>query len=221
MSDLLERFGRFFSAGTVLFREGEAGKEMYVVHSGSVTLTRRYKDREAVLAIVPPGEFFGEMAIVNNRPRSATATVKEDAWLLVIDSRTFEAMIRGKAEIAVRMIKAMAARLEQANLQIELLLLKDTNHRVVQCLRRMAEAQPAHDSGAAGVFLPVTIDAIAGKVALDEHQVAEVIDKLRQARLVMTAEEAGYDVDGFVVPEVGRLVDFLEFLEMKDRFGGV
>jgi CRP-like cAMP-binding protein len=192
---------------------------MYVVHSGSVALTRQLKDREAVLAIVPPGEFFGEMAIVNNRPRSATATVREDAWLLVIDSRTFEAMIRGKAEIAVRMIKAMANRLEQANLQIELLLLKDVNHRIVQCLRRLAETQGTQVEGGAGVFLPLTLAALAGRVALDEEQVVEVLERLRQARLVLTAAEAGYDVEGFVVPEVGRLVDFLEFLEMKERFG--
>jgi CRP-like cAMP-binding protein len=218
---LLDRFGRFYPAGTVLFREGEVGREMYVVHSGSVELTRRLKDRDAVLAIVPPGEFLGEMAIVNNRPRSATATVKEDAWLLVIDSRTFEAMIRGRSEIAVRMIKLMAARLEQANLQIELLLVKDLNHRVVQCLRRMAESQGAQVEGGAGVFLPVSLSALAGKVALDEEQVLEILDRLRQARLIMTADEAGYDVDGFIIPEVGRLVDFLEFLEMKERFGAV
>jgi CRP/FNR family transcriptional regulator, cyclic AMP receptor protein len=214
---LLDRFGKFFPAGHVLFREGDSGAEMYVVHSGSVELTRKLKDRDAVLAIVPPGEFFGEMAIVNNRPRSATATVKDDAWLLVIDSRTFEAMIRGKAEIAVRMIKQMAARLAHANLQIELLLLKDVNHRVVQCLRRLAETGGTQVEG--GVFLPLTLPALAGKVALDEDQVLEVLEKLRQARLVMTADEAGYEGEGFVVPEVGRLVDFLEFLEMKERFG--
>lgn len=214
---LLDRFGKFFPAGTVLFREGEPGQEMYVVHSGSVELTRKLKDRDAVLAIVPQGEFFGEMAIVNNRPRSATATVKDDAWLLVIDSRTFEAMIRGKAEIAVRMIKQMASRLAQANLQIELLLLKDVNHRVVQCLRRFAESGGTKVEG--GVFIPLTLSALAGKVALDEDQVLDVLDRLRQARLVMTAEESGYDAAGYVVPEVGRLVDFLEFLEMKERFG--
>src|SRR5512144_2302711 len=97
---LLERLGRRVPAGLVLFREGDPGREMYVVHSGRVELTRRMGDRDAHLAFVPPGEFFGEMAILNNRPRSATATVVEDAWLLVIDARTFEAMIRAKAEIA-------------------------------------------------------------------------------------------------------------------------
>src|SRR5450432_315206 len=106
---LLDKFGKFYPAGTVLFREGDPGREMFVIHSGKVELTRRMKDRDALLALLPAGEFFGEMAIVNNRPRSASATVREDSWLLVIDSRTFEAMIRGKAEIAVRMIKSMAA----------------------------------------------------------------------------------------------------------------
>jgi CRP-like cAMP-binding protein len=217
---LLDRFGKFFPAGTVLFREGEKGGEMYVVHSGKVELTRRMKDKDAVLAVLPAGEFFGEMAIVNNRPRSATATVREDSWLLVIEAKTFEAMIRGKAEIAVRLIKSMGARLEHANQQIELLLLTDSNHRVVQCLRRMAEQQGTPLEGG-GVLLPVSLNTVAGRVALEEDQVQEVIDRLRQARLVLTAEEAGYGPEGYIVPEVGRLLDFLEFLEMKERFSGV
>src|SRR6266568_7505356 len=132
------RLARQFPAGTVLFREGYAGREMYVVHSGKVELTRRMRDRDGHLLFVPPGEFFGEMAIVNNRPRSATATVVEDTDLLVIDARTFETMIRAKAEIAVRMIQLLAARLEHANQQIELLLLRDADHRVVHLLAHHA-----------------------------------------------------------------------------------
>lgn len=216
---LLERFGKFYPAGTTLFREGDAGSDMFVIHSGKVELTRRMKDRETILATLPPGEFFGEMAVVNNRPRSATATVREDAWLLVIDARTFEAMIRGKAEIAVRMIKAMAGRLERANQQIELLLLKDVNHRVVHCLRQLADQGTPVEGG--GIFIPMTVTQLAGRVAVDEPQVLEVIQRLRQARLVLPAPESGLAGDGFVVPEVGRLLDFLEFLEMKERFSGV
>jgi CRP/FNR family transcriptional regulator, cyclic AMP receptor protein len=216
---LLDKFGKFYPAGTTLFREGDVGNEMFVIHSGKVELTRRLKDRDTTLTILPPGEFFGEMAIVNRRPRSASAIVHEDAWLLVIDSRTFEAMIRGKAEIAVRMIKAMAGRLEQANQQIELLLLRDINHRVVQCLRQLSDrGQPI---GEGGLLIPITLPQLAGRVAVDEPQVAEVLDRLKQARLVVTAKEAGYEGEGFVIPEVGRLLDFLEFLQMKERFQSV
>ena len=197
---LLERFGRFYPAGTVLFHEGEAGKEMYVVHSGLVELTRRMKERDTVLALVRPGEFFGEMAIVNNRPRSASATVKEDSRILVIDSRTFEAMIRGKAEIAVRMIKALAGRLEQANQQIELLLLRDVNHRIVHCLRQLANSTGKLVDGGTGVLIPISLDTLAGRVALDEAQVIEVLERLGQARLVLTAADAGVEGKGSSSP---------------------
>ena len=83
------------------------------------------------------------MAILNGRPRSATAVVRDDARLLVIEGKTFEAMLRARPEIALRIIKALALRLENANQQVELLLLPTPNHRVVQCLRHMAEEQIA------------------------------------------------------------------------------
>jgi CRP-like cAMP-binding protein len=150
--------------------------------------------------------------------------VRRPARLLVIEGRTFEAMIRGKTEIAVRMIKTLAGRLERANQQIEILLLPTANHRVVQCLRRMAEEQ-LEAAGQAGVeaaiYIPVQLEDIAGRVALAPHEVAEILERLKQASLVMTAEEAGIQGTGYVVPEVGRLLDFLEFLELKEKFGRV
>jgi CRP/FNR family transcriptional regulator, cyclic AMP receptor protein len=155
------------------------------------------------------------MAIVNNRPRSGTATTKEDSWLLSIDSRTFGAMIRARTEIAVRMMKALAARLEQANQQIELLLVKDANHRVVRCLRQLAG--PHVEAEGPGVHIPITLESLASRVALEAEQVRDVVSRLRQARLVLTAQECGLEGEGFVVPEVGRLGEFLEFLQMKER----
>jgi CRP-like cAMP-binding protein len=173
-----------------------------------------------VLAVLPEGEFFGEMAIVNNRPRSATAVVRRQARLLVIDGQTFEAMIRGKTEIAVRMIKTIAGRLDRANQQVELLLLKDANHRVVQCLRHLAEEQVGRgESTGPAVYIPISLDDLAARVALTDDEVADVLQRLALARLVVHASEAGIEGHGYVVPEVGRLSEFLEFLELKEQFG--
>ncbi len=221
LGTLYERFGRAAPAGTVLFREGEPGHDMYVIQAGRVELLRRVKDRESVLAVLPPGEFFGEMAILNNRPRSATAIVVEDARLLVIGPRTFEAMIRGSAEIAVRMIKKLAGRLEQGNQQIETLLLRDANHRVGHVLRKVAESLGRQSDG--GVYIPISLGELAGRVGLQDHEVAEVLERLAQAKLIMMVDPEhaleGEEQSGYVIPEVGRLQDFLEFLEMKERFG--
>ena len=222
--DGLERFARDFAAGTVLFEEGQRGDFMYVVQSGEVEIRRMVGDDERLIAVLPPGEFFGEMAILNARPRSATAVVRTDSRLLVIEGRTFEAMLRARPEIALRIIKSLALRLESANQQVELLLLPTPNHRVVQCLRQMADEQirlaGAPMGSGSAIIVPTTIDAIATRVGLPVEEVADVLDRLRSARLVMSAEDAGLSGHGFIVPEVGRLLEFLEFLALKDRFDG-
>jgi CRP-like cAMP-binding protein len=223
VNDALERFARDFPAGAVLFEEGQPGDYMYVVQSGEVEIRRQVGETERVLAILPPGEFFGEMAILNGRPRSATAVCKTAARLLVIEGKTFEAMMRARPEIAMRIIKALATRLESANQHIELLLLPTPNHRVVQCLRHMAEEQlqlaGAHVATGSAILVPKRAEDVATRVGLPVHEVIEVIDRLRAARLVLMAEDAGIEGDGFIVPEVGRLLEFLEFLNLKDRFG--
>ena len=217
---LLERYARDYEVGTVLFREGDPGGEMYVIQSGEIEISRMMTgEKRQTLALLPAGEFFGEMAIINNRPRSATATVKKRARLLVIDGGTFEAMLRGKTEIAVRMIKSMAERLERANQQIELLLLKNSNHRVVVCLRQLADAYQV--DGYAGVYIPIPHAELARRVALPADDVLDILQRLALARLVVHSSEAGVEGDGYVVPEVGRLLEFLEFLELRDRFGEV
>lgn len=225
MIDALDRFARDFAPGTVLFEEGQPGDYMYVVQSGEVEIRRQVGETERVLAVLPAGEFFGEMAILNGRPRSATAVVRSTARLLVIEGRTFEAMLRARPEIAMRIIKSLATRLENANQHVELLLLPTPNHRVVQCMRHMAEEQmqlagTTHLGPGTAILVPKQVEDIAARVGLPVHEVIEVVDRLRQARLVMLAEDAGIEGNGFIVPEVGRLLEFLEFLNLKDRFGG-
>ncbi|MHB1846498.1 MAG: cyclic nucleotide-binding domain-containing protein, partial [Deltaproteobacteria bacterium] len=91
---LFQRFGRSFPKGTVLFREGDGGAEMYVVRSGKVAITKAVGNVEKLLATLGVGEFFGELSILSGKPRTASASVVEEAALLVIDPKTFEAMIR-------------------------------------------------------------------------------------------------------------------------------
>src|SRR6185503_9211110 len=178
---------------------------MYVVQSGEVEIRRQVGETERVLAVLPAGEFFGEMAILNGRPRSASAGVKAHARLLVIEGRTFEAMLRARPEIAIRIIKSLAARLESANQHVELLLLPTPDHRVVQCLRHLAEEQMALAGAplntSTSVLVPREIEDIAERVGLSGREVTEVIGRLRAAHLVLLAQDAGIDGSGFIVPE--------------------
>ncbi len=207
---LFQRFGKEFAPGTVLFREGEPGKDMYVVQSGRVNVSKKVGEVEKILASLGPGEFLGEMSILNNKPRSATATCAEASKLLVIDAKTFEAMIRGNGEIAIRMIKKLADRLAEANEQIENLLFADATTRVVHFLATAAEKVP---KGPAGHKLAILPKELPGRVGVKPEQADEVLMKLLKARIVAVHP------DGFVVPDPAKLRQFLEFLQMKAQFG--
>jgi CRP/FNR family cyclic AMP-dependent transcriptional regulator len=207
---LFQRFGRDFPRGAVLFREGEPGNQMYVVHHGRVTITKKVGEVEKILTTLGPGEFLGEMAILNNRPRSATATCADDCQLLVIDAKTFEAMIRSSAEVAVRLIKKLSDRLAEANEQIENLLLTDAASRVVHYL---ATAADRGGKTAAGQKVEMVPKELAARVGVRPEQADEALMKLLKAKLISVHP------DGFVVPDVAKLRHFLEFLQMKAQFG--
>jgi CRP/FNR family cyclic AMP-dependent transcriptional regulator len=208
---LFQRFGKEFKRGLVLFREGEPGKEMYVVQAGKVNITKTVRETEKILATLGAGEFFGEMSILNNKPRSAGAVVAEDAKLLVIDPKTFEAMIRGNVEIAVRLIKKLSDRLQEADEQIENLLLRDPNSRVVHYLLQAA-VKRGKDTPQ-GKLVTVNLNDLHGRMGLTAADVQEAVGKTAKARIVTLVPE------GVLVPDAGKMQKYLEFLEMKERFG--
>jgi CRP-like cAMP-binding protein len=210
---LYERFGREFPAGHVLFRDGEPGKEMFVIQAGKVRISKTVRGTETTLVVLGPGAFFGEMSILNNKPRSASAAVEENSKLLVIDPKTFEAMVRGNAEIAVRLIKTLSQRLQEADDQIENLLLKDPNSRVVHFLMMASRKAKAEPDGS--VVVDFTVKELANKVGLEIDQVNDVLNKLIRAKLVQIVES------GLVIHNVQKLREFLEFLGMKEKFGDV
>jgi CRP/FNR family transcriptional regulator, cyclic AMP receptor protein len=209
---LFARFGKACEAGEVLFREDEPGEMMYVIQSGAVRISKTVKGDEKTLAILGPGEFFGEMAILNSKPRTATAVVEEPAQVLVLGARTFEQMVVSNAEIAVRLIKKLARRLDSANELIEVLMHRDPKARVILGLSREAQfLGQAREDGS--VRVPLSVEELAEQVGLQPAETEEVMKRL--TRLGIAQVEDG----GIGVTDVKRLEEFYAFLEMRERFG--
>jgi len=211
---LFPRFGREFRAGEVLFREGESGEEMFVIQSGVVRITKHVGGEERPLATLGRGEFIGEMAILNEKPRTATATVVEDAKLLVIGARTLEMMISNNAEIALRLVKKLARRLDSADELVQILLNPDPEARVMLGLKRHAEA--FGEETPTGIKVHLSAQDLAQEVGTDVQHVDDVLRRLTRLRIA-TEEQAGGSI---VVADVGRLMEFLEFLEQPGKVEG-
>lgn len=99
------------AAGSTLFREGDEGHDMFVVLSGSIELVVRGRMVETVEA----GGIFGEMALVENRPRVATAVVKADARIVRIDERRFLFLVQQNPFFSLQVMGVIAERLRRMN----------------------------------------------------------------------------------------------------------
>lgn len=209
---ILHKFGKSFPKGAVLFRDGESNREMYVIHSGRVKITKQVKDAEKTLALLGPGEFFGEMATLLDKPRSATAEAIEDSFLIVIEPQTFETMISTDAGIAAKIIKKLAGRILEADEKIESLMLKDNMSRVVHILMRMAETGGIKEGNV--VKVSITPRELAEEAGIDVHVVKDLMERLSQVNIV-TLEEKAISIKGM------HKLKFLDFLELEKKSGKI
>jgi CRP-like cAMP-binding protein len=111
--------------GDFVFREGELGTEMYIIHEGKVEILSGTGSSETLLGVLEKGDFFGEMSILEDLPRAASARAVTDVKLLQINGSTFDLLLRNNPEIAVRMMRKLARRLRET----DELLRSSTEHR--------------------------------------------------------------------------------------------
>jgi hypothetical protein len=99
--------------GDIIFSEGEIGTEMYIIQSGTVELLKEIGGETRVLSTLEKGDFFGEMSVLEDLPRSASARAKTDVELVRINGATFDAMLKSNTEIAVRMLRKLSRRVRE------------------------------------------------------------------------------------------------------------
>jgi CRP/FNR family transcriptional regulator, cyclic AMP receptor protein len=206
-AQLFSRFGKKFPANAILFHEGDLGEEMYIIQSGRVKISKKIRGVEKTLATLEKGEFFGEMAILNDKPRSASAETLEACEMLVIDRKTFDALIRGNAEIAVRFIKRLADRLREANDQMESLMIKDNTSRLVSILAKAVREQKK-----AGEFA-MTIEDLAGMAGIEGALVRSILEKLANVRIIEVV------ADKVFIRNQDQVERLVRYLEMREIFG--
>ena len=117
-TNLFQKFGHSAEPGTIIFKEGEEGDQMYIIQSGRVKVTRNIGGQELTLAILEKSDFFGEMAIINLVKRTATVTAIDRVDMLAFNRQGFLSMINKNAQIALNVIDKLCRRLQNANLQI-------------------------------------------------------------------------------------------------------
>ena len=202
---LADRFGLSLPGGATVFRQGEPGGSVYVIREGRVRVLKESNGRQRMVATLGPGEFFGEMAVVTGNPRSATVEVLEDAELLKVPAEKLQDMLADSGEVAIRLIRHLAERLEQANRFIDVLLEDDVTARVILAiLERLQEIE--------GSTAPdITEGDLALQLGVGKSQVRVALRRLRRVGVLEVSS-------GFVlVQDRGRLSEFLQFVRNSGK----
>jgi len=113
-----ESFGTY-SAGEHIFHQGDLGTEMFIIQDGIVNIIKTLGGSQHVLSRLEKGDFFGEMAVLENVPRSADALAVTEVKVVIINGTRFDEMLRKNPEIAVRIIRKYSKRLREANTLLE------------------------------------------------------------------------------------------------------
>jgi CRP-like cAMP-binding protein len=99
------------TAGDFVFHEGDTGNEAYIIVSGSVEVVKIDEKEETIIATLEKPDYFGEMAIIENQPRSASIKAKTDCVFLSIDGLEFRNMMKTNAELSFNIVKVFSSRI--------------------------------------------------------------------------------------------------------------
>ncbi|YAL83663.1 Crp/Fnr family transcriptional regulator [Dermacoccaceae bacterium W4C1] len=125
--------------GLELFSEGEEGDKLYVILDGKIKLGRRSPDgRESLLAILGPGEMFGELSLFDPGERTATATAVADTTLAALGHSDLAAFLHQRPEVSITMLSALARRLRRTNEALGDQVFTDVPGRVAKALLDLA-----------------------------------------------------------------------------------
>ncbi len=191
---------RKYPKGSVILFEDDPGDALYVVASGHVKVVLIGEDgREVILATLADGEFFGEMSLIDDKPRSAHVIAIESSNLLVLRRDDFQRCLEETPRIAIGLLKALTKRLRLADSKIGGLVLLDVMGRVARLLLEMADEN----------------DGVVISKKVTHHQMAQMIGSSREtvSRTMRTLAE------GKLIEVAGKTIKVRDRVAMETAAG--
>lgn len=200
---------RTYLRDRMIFSESQSGADMYVIQSGQVRISKVIDGNEVVLAVLKPGDMFGEMALLENKPRSASAIAHEDCHLMVVNKKNFDVMVQSQPQLISRLTTTLAERLWASYRQLDNASLINPLHKMVDMLALLLEKAKR----LTGNYDPdITADDLANmcSIPLEEH--SKAIYQLRNEKTVRFVREK------IVIPDCAELLKTAAFFKkMEDK----
>ncbi len=205
---VFERFAVTFQKGDIIFCEYEPGDNFYLIQEGSVQIVKIMGNIEKIIDILYPGEIFGEMAILEEAPRSATAMANEKVKALEFNRQNFEVLMMGNPQIALKLLKLFTKRIYDQKRRFMILTLDDEQAKVADVFVMLSETHPPEDPESNERVFKTTVDDIAHWAGMSVDKARTVINHFVTQRRVEVLP------DKIVVKNIN---DFSRFVNSKRK----
>ncbi len=181
---------RSYPKGRTIVAEGEPSQSMYILLAGRAKVQRSDSEgKEVILAVIGSGEFFGEMSLIDDAPRSASVITLEPCEFMAVSKEAFKAMLVQSPDVCMAVMRGLVRRLREADKKIETLALLDVYGRVARVLLDFSE-----NVGGERIV----------KNKLPRQEIAKMIGASRE---MVSRVMKGLEIDGYIVPmPEGKLV---------------
>lgn len=207
------KYKRAFKRGTILYKSGDPGREVFIIQSGLIKLVKETANFPIILAILERGEFFGDIGVFDDSDRYSKAEVLIDAELVVIPKYDFEKMIVKNNEIAVRMLKKYSLRIKHLYQQMVKILAEDDKSRILKTVLHLMKRFGKNIEGKTVIDVPFTIQDIAGLSATPPLLTEKIMNDLISGGMIVMAEER------IIFTNKEKLYKFVEYLKWRKSVG--
>ncbi|TLS51760.1 Crp/Fnr family transcriptional regulator [Paenibacillus antri] len=179
-----------YPSGTILFRENEVGTLLYFVVSGSIKIfTTNANGESKILSIITRGDCFGELSLLDGKPRSATAQVIEDTKLISLSAKSFNQLLKNNHEITLGIIKQLSARLRETNQQVQDLTYLNSKQRVMKNLLQLAGTHGRRNAKTIHVRLSLNYDELSQMAGVTKPLLFQVFHELQEKQILSFVEK--------------------------------
>ncbi len=174
------RFAKTFKHGSVIIAEFESGESFYLIQSGLVQLVKCVNGVKKNLDMLHPGEFFGEMAILDNTPRSATCIAYNNVTVLEFNKENFAQLITGNPQIALILLKLFCKRIYDQRRRFRILVMPDAQSRIADVFLMFNEMNGSSNYMERKRTFNITVQDIVNWTALPLEQVQDELNRMSE-----------------------------------------
>jgi CRP-like cAMP-binding protein len=209
-----EVFNRTYPKNNMIFAEAMPGKELYIIQKGSVKITKIVNGNEVLLAVLKAGDIFGEMSLIENKPRSASAIAYEDAVMLAVNKDNFARMVTTQPQIIARLTQLLAERIWFIYKQLANTLLSDPVGKMFDALQvQLEKARVTIRSGESYTF-DFGPKELTNMIGLPQAEGANALKTLLQNNKLKTVENKLFATD---VEEIDKQAKYYRKMQRIEK----